>query len=115
MAQHDRPDTLHYVDPPYVLSTRWKGDPTARTRRGYLHELTDDDHVELLGFLQDLAGMVVLSAYDHPIYEAALDGWQRIEIDTFADGARPRTEIVWLNPACIAALGDGPLFDMVAA
>ena len=115
MAQHDRPDTLHYVDPPYVMSTRWKGDPSARERRGYSHELSDDDHAELLAFLSGLTGMVVLSAYDHPIYDEALNSWRRIEIDTFADGARPRVEILWLNPACVAALGDGPLFDMAAA
>lgn len=111
MAKHDTAGTLHYVDPPYVMSTRWKGDPTGRERRGYVHELTDDDHVELLTFLRSLKGMVVLSAYTHPIYECGLDGWQRHEIATYADGARPRTEVVWLNPATVAALGHGPLLD----
>lgn len=111
MAKHDSPRTLHYVDPPYVMSTRWKGDPTGRERRGYVHELSDDDHAKLLTFLRGLKGMVVLSAYAHPIYERALAGWRRIELATYADGARPRTEIVWLNQATVAALGDGPLYN----
>lgn len=111
MARHDGPATLHYVDPPYIMSTRWKGDPSGRERRGYVHELSDDDHVDLLTFLRGLRGMVVLSAYAHPLYERALSGWRRIEIATYADGARPRTEIVWLNPATTAALSDGPLMD----
>lgn len=111
LIKHDSDRTLHYVDPPYVMATRWKGDPTGRERRGYSHELTDDDHAELLTLLRGLEGMVILSAYAHPIYERALKGWRRHEIDTFADGARPRTEVLWLNPAAVAALGDGPLYD----
>jgi DNA adenine methylase len=114
MAKHDALQTLHYVDPPYVMSTRWKGDPTGRERRGYCHELSDDDHAELLTFLRGLRGMVVLSAYAHPIYEQTLSDWRRIEIDTYADGARPRTEIVWLNPTAATALSDGPLLDRIA-
>jgi len=111
MAKHDGPSTLHYVDPPYVMSTRWAGDPSRRKRRGYRHELSDDDHEALLTFLRGLRGMVVLSAYTHPMYEMALKSWRRIELDTYADGARPRTEILWLNPACIRASASGPLFD----
>jgi DNA adenine methylase len=60
MATHDGDDTLHYVDPPYVMATRSDdGDD-------YAHEMTDADHSELLAFLQSLKGMVVLSGYAHP-------------------------------------------------
>lgn len=31
-------------------------------------------------------------------------GWRRIEIPTHADGARKRTEVLWLNPQACAAL-----------
>ena len=40
---HDAVDTLHFVDPPYVHSTRVRG---AGKGRYYRHELSDDDHVE---------------------------------------------------------------------
>ena len=96
MAAHDGPETLHYVDPPYVLSTR--SDPT----KDYAHELSDAQHADLLAFLQTLDGMVVLSGYPHPLYDAALPGWTRMEREALADGAAKRTEVLWINPACAA-------------
>lgn len=35
---------------------------------------------------------------------AALPDWRRVERAAFADGARPRTEVLWLNPACVEGL-----------
>lgn len=48
MRQHDGPDTLHYVDPPYH--------PDTRTRSSsYRHDMKDDGkHRELLEFLKTL-------------------------------------------------------------
>lgn len=97
MKAHDGSETLHYVDPPYMAATRDKG-------RDYNHELTDQDHGELLDFLKTLEGMVVLSGYPDPRYDAALDGWKRIERKALADGARERTEVLWIDPAAWAAL-----------
>lgn len=110
MAQHDGPQTLHYVDPPYVHATRSLGNPYNIAYRGYAVELSDDDHRELLTFLRGLRGRVVLSGYAHPIYDDVLTDWRRIEIAAHADGARPRTEVLWINP------GEGPPeFNLVAA
>lgn len=110
MAQQDSPTTLHYVDPPYVHSTRGRGNRYDVAYRGYNHELDDDQHAELLAFLRTLAGMVVLSGYPHPMYDAALPEWRRVERPALADGARERTEVLWLNPACVARLDrKGPL------
>jgi DNA adenine methylase len=91
MAQHDSPDTLHYVDPPYMFSTR------ADSSKDYTHEMTDADHAEMLAFLQTLEGMVMLSGYPHPMYEASLSGWTRSEKQALADGAKKRTEVLWMN------------------
>lgn len=98
MAQHDGPDTLHYVDPPYVFATR------ADFSKDYAHELTDDDHAELLVFLRGLSGMVALSGYPHDLYDASLHDWKRVEREALADGAAKRTEVLWLNPKLAAAL-----------
>lgn len=119
MRQHDDAWTLHYVDPPYVASTRSPANPYDFKHRMYRHELTDDDHVGLLDALCDLEGMVVLSGYPHPLYDDALAGWERFEREALADGARPRTEVLWINPACVVALkaeGRGPArqLDMLA-
>jgi len=102
IAHWDTPETLFYVDPPYVHATRSAKKARGAPSNGYTHELTDADHVALLDQLAALRGMVVLSGYPHPIYDARLTGWTRIERDTHADGARPRTEVLWLNPAAMA-------------
>ncbi|CAN7583646.1 DNA adenine methylase [Devosia sp. LjRoot16] len=103
MASHDWADTLHYVDPPYMHATRSKKNPYD-AKHQYRHEMSDGDHADLLKFLGTLKGMVVLSGYPHPLYDAALAGWPRFERESLADGARPRIEVVWINPACAAAL-----------
>lgn len=90
MAAHDGPETLHYVDPPYLPETRDAGSD-------YSHEMSADDHARLLEFLKTLTGKVVLSGYPHDLYDAALDGWVRVERAALADGARKRTEVLWMN------------------
>lgn len=114
MAQQDSPATLHYVDPPYVHATRGVGNPYDGSRRFYRHELTDDGHEALLVFLRGLAGMVVLSGYPHALYDRVLADWRRLTKKAFADGARERLEVLWINPAAAAALdrerAAGPLF-----
>lgn len=110
MAQHDGPDTLHYVDPPYVFETR------ADMGDDYAHEMTDDDHAELLVFLRGLSGMVVLSGYPSSLYDDALCDWRRIERKALADGAAERTEVLWINPVCARALDAErmPLFEVAS-
>ena len=101
MSAHDGPETLHYVDPPYVRETRSR----AMHRDGcYAHEMDAASHERLLGHLTTLDGMVVLSGYHHPTYDAALATWRRVEIAALADGARDRTEVLWINPQAAAAL-----------
>jgi DNA adenine methylase len=120
MAQHDGAKTLHYVDPPYLPETRARGNRYDLAWRMYRHELSRDDHAALLAFLADLEGMVMLSGYPDPMYDELLCGWRRVECEAYADGARKRVEVLWLNPACSDALqclaaGEGtPLFSLHA-
>lgn len=90
MAAHDSPETLHYVDPPYVMGTRDYGSD-------YAHEMSDADHIDLLAALGALRGRVILSGYANSLYDEALAGWQRLERRAHADGARERTEVLWMN------------------
>lgn len=103
MLQHDSDSTLHYVDPPYVLSTRMR----AAVNRYYRHELNDQQHHDLIGALRNLKGMVVLSGYKSDIYAEALSDWtQHSCLSRIASnrGTALRSEVVWLNPACALAL-----------
>lgn len=90
MEMNDGPETLHYVDPPYLPETRDAG-------RDYRHELSADDHVDLLDALNRLSGAVLLSGYASPLYDDRLKGWRRVEIKARADRAAERLEVVWMN------------------
>ncbi len=98
MAQHDGPQTLHYVDPPYVHSTRAQELRSGR-QRDYKHEMDDQAHRDLARQLHQVKGMVVLSGYLCPLYSELYGDWTVRKKSTYADGARPRVEALWLNPA----------------
>lgn len=110
MAKHDAADTLHYVDPPYLPSTRARSNRRTDNGGVYRHELSHEQHLELLAFLMELEGMVVLSGYPSEIYDTELEGWMRVERPALKDGGLPATEVLWLNERAQAALGAGPLF-----
>lgn len=88
--------TLYYLDPPYVPATRDGG-------HDYRFELSDDDHVALLAQAMAVKGYVVISGYPSEMYDDSLVGWRRVTCAAMADGARPRTEVLWMNPACVEA------------
>jgi DNA adenine methylase len=108
---HDAPDTLHYVDPPYPHATR------TVAGKGYRHEMTDDDHRALAEVLHRVEGMVVLSGYPCDLYDVELyPDWHRVTRAAHADGARKRTEVLWLNPAAAKGTKKQPdIFAMVPA
>lgn len=115
MARHDSTDTLHYVDPPYLHATRRRANRRPDNGGVYRHELTDADHGELLAFLRELKGMVVLSGYPSVVYDQGLGGgWVKIERSALADGALKRTEVLWLNSAAAAAMPRPDLLRGVA-
>lgn len=93
MAQHDGPDTLHYVDPPYVHDTR----NMARGNAAYACEMTDEDHERLAEVLNTAEGKVILSGYRSALYDRLYPDWHMVERDAHADGAVDRTEVLWLN------------------
>ncbi|MCG8595638.1 MAG: DNA adenine methylase [Kiloniellales bacterium] len=110
MRQHDGPKTVFYVDPPYLPETRsTKSRKSGGKYHAYRHEMTREDHADLADVLHGLAGMVVISGYDSALYQNLFDGWATSRRQTFADGARAREEVLWLNPAAEAALADGRL------
>lgn len=118
ISQQDSTETLVYADPPYPHSTRSALRSPSHGDTAYSHEMTDNDHRALATVLHDCEGMAVVSGYACDIYDIELFAdWERHERKTLADGAALRTEVVWLNPACSAALhrSRGGLFAEVAA
>ena len=100
LRRYDTPDTLFYCDPPYMSATRSKWD---KFRKAYRFEFTDGDHVVLAEALRSVQGMVVLSGYAHPLYEALYEahGWVRHCHPIVNQNGRRVMECIWLNPAAM--------------
>jgi len=72
LERYDAPGACFYLDPPYMPETRASG--------GYRHEISTEDHVELIERAKALEGAVVLSGYDSPLYRSLeSDGFERFE------------------------------------
>jgi DNA adenine methylase len=95
---YDRPETLFYVDPPYVMSTRSKSSVL------YSNELNDDQHTKLAERLRSLRGMVVLSGYSSALYDGLYSGWQKVSKKSTAQNGKGRVECLWLSPNIQATL-----------
>jgi len=92
---YDGEETLFYLDPPYVPKTRIQG------TRGYEHEMTEEDHIDLLEKVLTCKGMVIISGYNNDLYDSMLDGWEKQSINARAGGHRgavKRKECIWINP-----------------
>jgi len=115
IPHYDRPETLFYLDPPYLPETRRAG--------GYDVEMTEADHAELLELIGGIDGLALVSGYPSRLYDDALAGWRRDEFrvtcramgNTRAIGnvgaggcageTFKRTEVVWINPRLAKLLG----------
>lgn len=84
---HD--NVLIYADPPYLLNTRGG--------KQYRHEMTEQDHVELLAALLQHKGYVILSGYPSEMYDRELRGWSRIARKSYNQNSAQRTEVLWCN------------------
>lgn len=91
----DAPDTVFYVDPPYLWSTR---SSSSRDSAYGDREMSDKEHEELAEVLSGCTGMVVLSGYRSALYDSLFHGWRRVEREAFADGGAARTECLWISP-----------------
>lgn len=107
IRRYDSPETFFYLDPPYV--------PTTRRGGGYRHEMSHEDHEDLVRLLLGIQGKALLSGYDNPIYKALEDaGWKRLNFEAVCHAAgrtrqsglqgegkvlatQKRVESVWFN------------------
>ncbi|MDY0396810.1 DNA adenine methylase [Virgibacillus halophilus] len=90
IERYKRSDVLIYADPPYILETR--------TKRHYKHEMSMDDHIGLLKQLDEHPGPVLLSGYDHELYNEILMGWHKEYLTVLAEAGAKRQEVLWINP-----------------
>jgi DNA adenine methylase len=109
IAKYDDPATCIYLDPPYIADTR-------KTKKRYMHEMSDFDHEELVRCALASRCSVVLSGYAHPIYDNALKNWDRVEIPTVKHSAQGKSstkpkavEVLWIKRQGILSMPIGPI------
>lgn len=105
ISRYDTPETLFYVDPPYVHSTRSK-----RHLKLYFCEMTDDDHEKLALKLHQIKGSVILSGYRSELYDSLYKDWHRIEKKSRTNAQTEAIECLWFSPQCQAM--QMPLFKI---
>lgn len=99
IREYDSPDTLFYLDPPYVFSTR-------TISKAYSHEMTNQNHKEFAELLYNVKGFVILSGYPSEIYEELFEakGWKRVDKEAVVMGGGKKIESLWLSPRTFKAL-----------
>lgn len=99
IKKYDGKDTLFYLDPPYIHKTR-------QMTYQYTHEMTDQQHEEMINILLHIKGKAILSGYDNEIYNKLLDnGWRKMflgEYDKRSEKAINESrnkgkEFIWIN------------------
>ena len=92
IQRYDTPETLFYLDPPYVHSAR--GDTSA-----YGFEMTDEEHRELAECLRGIRGRAVISGYRTPLYDLLFQDWHRVDAAPrrCSSVGTLRQESAWLN------------------
>jgi DNA adenine methylase len=69
IQEHDSPNTLFYLDPPYVHSTR-------KSTKAYDYEMNDENHRILGETLRNIKGKAIISGYDCKLYQDLYKGWK---------------------------------------
>lgn len=100
IQQEDSAHTLFYLDPPYLAETR-------KSKKAYAHEMSVDEHKQLLDVIAKIQGRFLLSGYRSDLYDqyATTNGWRRVDIEvdlksssrTVEGKKEIRTESVWMN------------------
>lgn len=91
----DSPQTLLYLDPPYLKETR-----TAKNT--YQYDFTNEDHIELLEIIIGFKGKVLISGYESSLYAKYLSGWrlEKKEMPNHSGQGKTkqrRVECLWCN------------------
>lgn len=91
IPQLDTPDTLFYLDPPYV-SDKWY------SKSGYTNNGDENLQAEILELIKSIKGMAILSGYDNELYNAELKDWKKVSKETINVNNDPRIECLWISP-----------------
>lgn len=91
IVRYDYENVFMYLDPPYLLGTR------CGKQKQYKHEMSDEDHEEMLQKAITSKAKIMISGYASEMYDDMLAGWRRKEFRSHAEMGSKRTEVVWMN------------------
>lgn len=91
IRRFDYENVFMYLDPPYLRETR------NSCCAQYKHEMTYDDHVELLNNICKSKAKIMISGYASELYDNLLSNWERVELKSNDNTGRRTTEVVWMN------------------
>lgn len=91
IVRYDYENVFMYLDPPYLLGTR------CGKQKQYKHEMSDDEHEEMLQKALISKAKIMISGYASEMYDDMLAGWRRKEFRSHAEMGNRRTEVVWMN------------------
>lgn len=97
IQRYDRPDTLFYIDPPYMASTRslrW-------SKKAYMFEINDEYHRALGKMLNQIQGMAIISGKPQPLYDELYGGWTKSQRTVPTNFQSKTVEVLWLSPNLI--------------
>lgn len=83
------PDFI-YLDPPYPFLSRRSG------KSYYRHEMTNDDHVQLLTTIRTVKAKIMISTRQNDLYDEYLYDWRKDVFKT-VDRAGRAEEIIYMN------------------
>ena len=87
VEKYDSEETLFYMDPPYLHSTRIGND-------SYGHEMKDAEHENLIKILKEIKGNVVLSGYANELYNELK--WNKVCKKTRSQ-KNGKTGVLWIK------------------
>ncbi len=110
----DTADTLFFIDPPYVISTRSSKGWKVSNGHGYRFEMNDSEHANLAETLRGLKGMVMLAGYHWSFMRAYTVIGSAIDRNHLSYGGKAARECLWFNPAAASARPQATLMEVTA-
>jgi DNA adenine methylase len=101
IQRFDRPDTLFYIDPPYLMKTRslrWG-------KKAYTCELDDEYHLRLGEVLKTIQGMAIVSGKPSEMYDGLFTGWTKLQQTVPTDFQSSTVEVLWISPKAAGRRG----------
>ena len=91
----NKANSLVYVDPPYMHTTR-------ASKNVYDYEMSEDEHKKLCDTLVCFRGKVIISGYESDLYNNYFAEWHKLKRDIVNHSSQSKTkeyktEIIWKN------------------